>query len=227
MYMVFYALFCQATSERFTQKQKAPTAWDQTNPWIKFINLSLTQGCQNGVFWFLRGREVFFKGKTSWPHRSVANVTHWFYQTERVAHDQTVHPWKAESVWPQTPLNLATLMCFIFAEWMVRQANHNRQNCPKVVYFINYIIAWKITAVYHSLREEGQLFSSPLLKLSLCSNKYKINKESHLACKIFYNTKPFYLCIFNPRLPVTPCLTSRVLAQTAKTRGGTLEVPAY
>lgn len=34
--------------------------------------------------WFLlvfegRGREVFFKGKTTWPLRSVANVTHRFY----------------------------------------------------------------------------------------------------------------------------------------------------
>lgn len=160
MYMVFYALFCQATSERFTQKQKAPTAWDQTNPWIKFINLSLTQGCQNGVFWFLRGREVFFKGKTSWPHRSVANVTHWFYQTERVAHDQTVHPWKAESVWPQTPLNLATLMCFIFAEWMVRQANHNRQNCPKVVYFINYKCVKNNSCLSESERRRATVFIS-------------------------------------------------------------------
>ena len=146
MYMVFYALFCQATSERFTQKQKVPTAWDQTNPWIKFINLSLTQ--------------VFFKGKTNWPHRSVANVTHWFYQTERVAHDQTVHPWKAESVWPQTPLNLATLMCFIFAEWMVRQANHNRQNCPKVVYFISYKCVKNNSCLSESERRRATVFIS-------------------------------------------------------------------
>lgn len=67
MYMVFYALFCQATSERFTQKQKATTAWDQINRWTKFITLSLTQGCQSGFFWFLRGGEGKFSSRAKLP----------------------------------------------------------------------------------------------------------------------------------------------------------------
>jgi len=159
MYMVFYALFCQATSERFTQKQKTPTAWDQTNPWIKFISLSLTQGYQNGVFWFLRGREVFFKGKTSWPHRSVANATHRFYQTESCSW-RNCSSLKSRVSMATNSSQFGTLMCFIFAEWMVRQANHNTQNCPKVVYFINYKCVKNNSCLSESERRRATVFIS-------------------------------------------------------------------
>lgn len=81
---------------------------------------------------------ILSKGKTGCPHWPVCKCNTSVLKTVRVAHDQTVHPWSAELVWPQTALSLATMMCCIFADWQVQQASQTKGNCPKFVNFITY-----------------------------------------------------------------------------------------